>query len=98
MFRALSIGLFAAGLGLSATAYAQTTPAAPAAPARAATAQPASDATTITVNVGQLLTIAGGAVVGAILLDVVLPTRIAYIFGGVAGGALANAWYTQNGK
>ena len=31
--------------------------------------------------------------VGAALLDVILPSNVAFVVGGVVGGYLANVWY-----
>jgi hypothetical protein len=48
----------------------------------------------VTIAPGQWLAIGAGAIAGAVLLDIVLPVRIAYILGGAAGGYLANMWYS----
>jgi len=66
-------------------------------------AQPAAAAApeTLTEQVfvlrpAQVLAIGAGFVVGAVVLDAVIPTELGYLVGGVIGGYLANIWY--NGR
>lgn len=62
----------------------------------AASAQPAGAATTdrtISISPGQWLAVGAGAVIGAMALDIILPVRIAYLVGGLAGGYIGDAWY-----
>ena len=44
----------------------------------------------------QWLAIGAGVVVGAVVVDALIPADLAYIVGGVVGGYLANVWY--NGR
>ena len=37
-----------------------------------------------------------GVVVGATVLDVIMPSNVAFVVGGIVGGYLANVWY--NGR
>ena len=50
----------------------------------------------VTIRPAQWLTIGAGVVIGAAVLDVILPSNVAFIVGGVVGGYLANVWY--NGR
>jgi len=81
MHKAMLVGLLATSLMTPVAAYAQ--PAAPAAAQEVVVIKPA-----------QWLAIGAGAVVGAALLDVILPSQVAFVVGGVVGGYLANAWYS----
>jgi hypothetical protein len=82
MHKAVLIGLLATSLTAPVAAYAQ-----PAAPAR-------TPEEVITVRPAQWLAIGAGIVVGAAVLDVILPSNVAFIVGGVVGGYLANVWYS----
>ena len=86
MHKAILVGFLAAGLSAPMAAYAQ-----PAAPARVVPTEEV-----ITVRPAQWLAIGAGVVVGAAVLDVVMPSNVAFIVGGVIGGYLANIWY--NGR
>jgi hypothetical protein len=86
MHKAIIVGVLAAGLSAPVAAYAQ-----PAAPAR-----PAATEDVITVRPAQWLAIGAGVVVGAAVLDVIMPSNVAFVIGGVVGGYLANVWY--NGR
>jgi len=83
MHKAIIVGLLATGLSMPVAAYAQ--PAAPAA------ARPSEEV--VVIRPSQWLAIGAGAVVGAVLLDVILPSNVAIVVGGVVGGYLANVWY-----
>jgi hypothetical protein len=39
------------------------------------------------------MAIGAGVVVGAAVLDVIMPSNVAFVVGGVVGGYLANVWY-----
>jgi hypothetical protein len=86
MHKAVLIGVFTASLTAPVAAYSQPVALVPAGPM----------AVEFTIQPTRLLAIGAGIVVGAVLLDVVLPTNIAYIVGGAFGGYLANTWY--NGR
>jgi hypothetical protein len=86
MHKAIIVGVLAAGLSAPVAAYAQ-----PAAPAR-----PAATEDVVTVRPAQWLAIGAGVVVGAAVLDVFMPSNVAFVVGGVVGGYLANVWY--NGR
>jgi hypothetical protein len=67
----------------------------------AAYAQPSSTITVPDGNTGhvwvirpiQVLAIAAGVVVGAVVVEALIDTEIGYLVGGVAGGYLADVWY-----
>jgi len=84
MHKAILVGVLAAGLTAPMAAYAQ-----PAAPAR-----PAVSEEVITVRPAQWLAVGAGVVVGAAVLDVIMPSNVAFVVGGVVGGYLANIWYS----
>jgi hypothetical protein len=84
MQKAILVGVLAAGLTAPMAAYAQ-----PAAPARIAPTEEV-----VTVRPAQWLAVGAGVVVGAAVLDVILPSNVAFIVGGVVGGYLANIWYS----
>jgi hypothetical protein len=88
MHKAIIVGILATGLSAPVAAYAQ--------PAAPAPARPAATEDVITVRPAQWLAIGAGVVVGAAVLDVVMPSNVAFIVGGVVGGYLANVWY--NGR
>jgi hypothetical protein len=90
MHKAIIVGVLAASLSAPVAAYAQ--PAA-SAPARAATA---ASEDVVTIRPAQWLAIGAGVVVGAAVLDVFMPSNVAFVVGGVVGGYLANVWY--NGR
>jgi hypothetical protein len=84
MHKAILVGLLATGLTAPVASYAQ-----PAAPAR-------SSEEVVLIKPSQWLAIGVGAVVGAAALDVIMPSNVAFVLGGVVGGYLANVWY--NGR
>jgi hypothetical protein len=45
------------------------------------------------IQPGQWVAITAGVIAGAAAMEVLVPTRLLYIMGGVAGGYLANTWY-----
>src|SRR4051794_14570639 len=81
MHKAILVGFLVTGLTAPVAAYAQ-----PAAPAR-----PTDEV--ISIRPAQWLAIGAGVVVGAAVLDVIMPSNVAFIVGGVVGGYLANVWY-----
>ena len=87
MQTALRTGLLAVSLSFPMAAYAQ--------PAKTVTV-PATD-TSIVIQPMQWAAIGVGVVVGAAVLDMVMPTGIAFVVGGSIGGYLANAWYNGYG-
>jgi homoserine acetyltransferase len=87
MQTALRTGLLAISLSFPVAAYAQPAKTVPI---------PATD-TTIVIQPMQWVTIGVGVVVGAAVLDMVMPTGIAFVVGGSLGGYLANAWYNGYG-
>ena len=87
MHKAILVGLLATSLTAPVAAYAQ--PAA-SAPARSAAEE------VVLIRPSQWLAIGVGAVVGAAVLDVIMPSNVAFVLGGVVGGYLANTWY--NGR
>ena len=87
MQKAILVGLLATSLATPVAAYAQ--PATSAAPS-------AKTEEIFTVRPAQWLAIGAGVIVGAAVLDVVLPSQAAFVVGGVIGGYLANVWY--NGR
>jgi len=86
MHKAVFIGLLAASLAAPIAANAQSASSAPA----------AANDQVVNIRPAQWLTVGVGVVVGAAVLDVIMPSNIAFVVGGIAGGYLANAWY--NGK
>jgi hypothetical protein len=102
MNKVLFISSLAASISVFSAAYAQTPQAPPVASANptptGAVSQSALGATIVTINLGQLLAIAGGGVIGGILLEEVFSTEIAYVFGGLAGAYLGYSLYTQSPK
>ncbi len=85
MHKAVLVGFLAASLAAPVAAYAQP-----------ATTAPAPKDEVITVRPAQWLAVGAGVVVGAAVLDVILPGNVAFVVGGVVGGYLANVWY--NGR
>jgi len=88
MHKAILVGILATSLAAPVAAYAQ--------PAPAAAAPQTTTEEVFTIRPTQWFAIGVGVVVGAAVLDVVLPSNIAFVVGGVIGGYLANAWY--NGR
>jgi hypothetical protein len=84
MHKAILVGLLATGLTAPAAAYAQT----------AAPAMPAEEV--VVIRPVQWLAVGAGVVVGAAVLDVIMPSNVAFAVGGIVGGYLANVWY--NGR
>ena len=84
MQKAILVGVLAASLAAPAVSYAQSAASAPAARAEEV----------FTVRPAQWLAIGAGVIVGAAVLDVVLPSQAAFVVGGVVGGYLANVWYS----
>jgi hypothetical protein len=87
MHKAILVGLLATSVSAPVAAYAQ--------PAASAPARPSTE-DVVTVRPAQWLAIGAGVVVGAAVLDVIMPSNVAFIVGGVVGGYLANVWY--NGR
>jgi len=85
MHKAILVGLLATSLTAPVAAYAQ--------PA-SAPAKPADEV--FMIKPAQWLAVGAGVVVGAAVLDIIMPTNVAFVVGGVVGGYLANAWY--NGR
>ena len=83
-------GVLAISLLVPAMASAQAATPAPAAPAPAA---PASEETLV-LRPTQLLAIGAGVVVGALVAEVAVPTRLGLLAGAVIGGYLGDFWYT----
>jgi hypothetical protein len=86
MHKAILVGLLATSLTAPVAAYAQ--------PAAAPSSKPAEEV--FMIRPAQWLAVGAGVVVGAAVLDIILPTNVAFVVGGVVGGYLANAWY--NGR
>ena len=86
MHKAMLVGLLATSLTAPVAAYAQ--PAAPSAPRSAEEV--------MVIRPAQWLAIGVGVVVGAAVLDVIMPSNVAFVVGGAVGGYLANTWY--NGR
>ncbi len=82
MHKAMLVGLLATGLTAPVAAYAQT----------AAPVKPLEEI--VTIRPAQWLAVGAGVVVGAAVLDVIMPTDVAFVIGGIVGGYLANAWYS----
>lgn len=80
-------GVLALSLLVPAIASAQT----PAAPAPAA---PPADQQIVVLKPAQLLAIGTGIVVGALVFQVAIPTRLGLIAGAIVGGYLGDFWYT----
>jgi hypothetical protein len=87
MQTALCTGLLAISLSLPVAAYAQPAKTVPI---------PATD-TSVVIQPMQWAAVGVGVVVGAAVLDMFMPTSIAFIVGGSVGGYLANAWYNGYG-
>jgi hypothetical protein len=89
MQKAVLAGLLATSLAAPVGAYAQ--------PAASPSAAPAATTEQIMVlRPAQWLVIGAGVVAGAVVIDALIPTDLAYIAGGIVGGYLANVWY--NGR
>jgi hypothetical protein len=86
MQKAILVGFLAASLTAPIGAYAQTASSAP------ARVLPTEEV--VTIRPAQWLAIGAGVVVGAAVLDVIMPSNVAFIVGGAVGGYLANIWYT----
>jgi hypothetical protein len=84
MHKAILVGLLATGLTAPVATYAQT----------AAPAKPAEEV--VILRPAQWLAVGAGIVVGAAVLDVIMPSNVAFVVGGIVGGYLANVWY--NGR
>jgi hypothetical protein len=87
MHKAVFVGLLATSLAAPVSAFAQ--PAASAAPT-------ATTEQLVVIRPAQWLAIGAGVVVGAVVVDALIPTDLAFIAGGIVGGYLANVWY--NGR
>ena len=87
MRTALCTGLVALSLSFPVAAYAQPAKTVPV---------PATD-TSIVIQPMQWAAIGVGVVVGAAVLDIFMPSGVAFIVGGSVGGYLANAWYNGYG-
>lgn len=59
----------------------------------AAAPAPVTD-TSIVLRPGQLLAIGAGVVVGALVAQVAIPTRLGLVAGAVLGGYLGDFWYS----
>jgi len=88
MNKALFIGLLTASLSVSAGANAQALGSQP-------VATLSTSNSSISVTAWELVAVGGGAIIGAALLDFVLPMSYAYVAGGLIGGYVGYAWYTQ---
>lgn len=86
MQKILLTGMLAAALLVPAAAYAQTTSISP--------TPDAKTDRTLVIQSAQVLAIGAGVIVGAVVAEALISTRIALLVGGVAGGYLANIWYT----
>ena len=84
MHKAILVGLLVTGLTAPVSTYAQT----------AAPAKPAEEV--VILRPAQWLAVGAGVVVGAAVLDVIMPSNVAFVVGGIVGGYLANVWY--NGR
>lgn len=83
MHKAMLVGVLTASITIPLAAHAQPAPVAPAKPAEEV----------MVIRPAQWLAVGAGVVVGAVLLDVILPSNVAFVVGGVVGGYLANVWY-----
>jgi len=83
MQKAILVGVLAASLAAPVASYAQP----------AASASAAKSEEVFSIRPSQWLAIGAGVIVGAAVLDVVLPSQMAFVVGGVVGGYLANVWY-----
>ena len=84
MHKAIVVGLIATGLTAPVAAYAQT----------AVPAKPAEEV--VVLRPAQWLAVGAGVVVGAAVLDVIMPSNVAFVVGGIVGGDPANVRY--NGR
>jgi hypothetical protein len=82
MHKAVLVGLLATSLTAPVAAYAQT----------AAPAKPAKEV--VIMRPAQWLTVGAGVVVGAAVLDVIMPSNVAFVVGANVSGNLANVWYS----
>ena len=48
----------------------------------------------VVIRPAQWLAVGAGVVVGAAVLDVIMPSNVAFVVGGIVGGYLANVWYS----
>jgi len=87
MHKAILVGILATSLAAPVAAYAQPAPSA---------APKATTEEVFSIRPAQWLAVGVGVVVGAAVLDVILPSQVAFVVGGVVGGYLANVWY--NGR
>jgi hypothetical protein len=87
MQRTALVVLLAAWLLAPIVSYAESAPPAAAAPA-------VKSDQIFVLRPAQLLAVGAGVVVGAALIEALLPTELGYIVGGAVGGYLANIWYS----
>jgi len=78
MHKAILVGLLAIGLTAPVATYAQT----------AAPAKPAEEV--VILRPAQWLAVGAGVVLGAAVLDVIMPSNVAFVVGGIVGGYRAN--------
>ncbi len=84
MQKVILTGFAAIALLASTTAHAQPAP-------------PQQVTVNLTIQPAQWLVVGAGVLVGAAVLDIVLPSNVAFVVGGAIGGYLANSWYTGQG-
>ena len=84
MQKAILVGVLAASLAAPVACYAQP----------ASSAASAKTEEVFNIRPSQWLAIGAGVIVGAAVLDVILPSQMAFVVGGVVGGYLANVWYS----
>jgi hypothetical protein len=90
MREALLIGLLTLGVATPVLVHAQPVPPADAS-GNGAHAPPSASAWMI--RPGQWIAVGAGVVAGAVAMEVLVPTRLIYVLGGVAGGYFADVWY-----
>jgi len=98
MYKALSVGLLAVSLTVSAGAHAQTPRAQSVSPAAApspVTVRQSATGFEFTISPGELLAIGSGSAIGIVLTSLLLPTNLAYAYGGLAGAYIGYIWYAQ---
>ncbi len=89
MSKTLLAGLLALGFAAPELALAQRPAPEPSQAQPAPIARPAG----WVIQPGQLVAVTAGVVVGAAAMEILVPTRLIYVLGAVAGGYLANTWY-----